>query len=67
MVYHFSLHFIVLLFYCFASHFLVSFRVKLMCEKMQLVKNLGSRTPIILSFVHGVMGRDALTDEFREV
>lgn len=38
-----------------------------MCEKMQLVKHLGLRTPIILSVVHGVMGRDALTDEFREV
>lgn len=34
---------------------------------MQLVKHLGPRTPIILSVVHGVMGRDALTDEFREV
>ncbi|KAH9769984.1 F-box/LRR-repeat protein [Citrus sinensis] len=32
-----------------------------------LVKHLGPRTPIILSVVHGVMGRDALTDEFREV
>lgn len=32
-----------------------------------LVKHLGLRTPIILSVVHGVMGRDALTDEFREV
>ncbi|KAK3183160.1 hypothetical protein Dsin_030446 [Dipteronia sinensis] len=32
-----------------------------------LLKTLGSQTPIILSTVSGIMGRDALTDEFREV
>ncbi|KAK1567825.1 hypothetical protein Q3G72_017191 [Acer saccharum] len=32
-----------------------------------LLKTFGSQTPIILSTVSGIMGRDALTDEFREV
>ncbi|KAL4364285.1 hypothetical protein GQ457_04G015030 [Hibiscus cannabinus] len=32
-----------------------------------MVKKLGSRTPIILSSVNGILGRDALTHEFREV
>ncbi|XP_022736753.1 F-box/LRR-repeat protein At5g63520-like isoform X3 [Durio zibethinus] len=32
-----------------------------------MVDKLGSRTPIILSSVSGIIGRDALTHEFREV
>ncbi|KAL5791518.1 hypothetical protein ACOSP7_000112 [Xanthoceras sorbifolium] len=32
-----------------------------------LLSTLGSQTPIILSSVNGIIGRDALTDEFREV
>ncbi|KAK6261960.1 hypothetical protein QUC31_007776 [Theobroma cacao] len=32
-----------------------------------MVEKLGSRTPIILSSVSGIFGRDALTHEFREV
>ncbi|XVF08678.1 hypothetical protein REPUB_Repub07fG0023800 [Reevesia pubescens] len=32
-----------------------------------MIEKLGSRTPIILSSVNGILGRDALTHEFREV
>ncbi|XVF11508.1 hypothetical protein REPUB_Repub08aG0033500 [Reevesia pubescens] len=32
-----------------------------------MVEKLGSRTPIILSSVSGILGRDALTHEFKEV
>ncbi|XP_022716096.1 F-box/LRR-repeat protein At5g63520-like [Durio zibethinus] len=32
-----------------------------------MVEKLGTRTPIILSSVSGIIGRDALTHEFREV
>ncbi|KAE8681398.1 Skp2-like, FIST C domain, FIST domain, N-terminal isoform 1 [Hibiscus syriacus] len=32
-----------------------------------MVENFGSRTPIILSSVRGILGRDALTHDFREV
>ncbi|OMP07711.1 hypothetical protein COLO4_07120 [Corchorus olitorius] len=32
-----------------------------------MVEKLGSRTPILLSYVSGILGRDALTHEYREV
>ena len=34
---------------------------------MQIPKRLGSNTPFIISIAGGVIGRDALTNEFKEV
>ncbi|KAJ7957228.1 F-box/LRR-repeat protein [Quillaja saponaria] len=37
-------------------------------ESLQLItQKLGSKTPVIVSTVEGILGRDALTDEFKEV
>ena len=34
---------------------------------MQITKRLGSSTPLIVSTASGLIGREALTNEFREV
>ena len=34
---------------------------------MQITKRLGSNTPFIISVAGGIIGRDALTNEFKEV
>jgi hypothetical protein len=34
---------------------------------MQITKRLGSSTPFIISIANGIIGRDALNNEFREV
>lgn len=33
----------------------------------QISKKLGTKTPIIISTANGIIGRDALTDELKEV
>ena len=34
---------------------------------MQITKRLGQSTPLIITVASGIIGRDALTNEFREV
>lgn len=34
---------------------------------IQISRDLGTRTPIIISTASGIIGRDALTDELKEV
>ena len=34
---------------------------------MQITKTLGQSTPLIITVASGIIGRDALTNEFREV
>lgn len=34
---------------------------------MQITKKLGSATPVITSFNRGIIGNDAISEEFKEV
>ena len=34
---------------------------------VQITKKLGSNIPVIVTVANGIIGRDALTDEFKEV
>ena len=38
-----------------------------LCLKLQISKKLGSSVPFIISTSSGIVGRDALTDEIKEV